>query len=351
MSKAQGIANSANQGQFKNRIINGAIMIDQRRAGASFTPTQSDGSAVYLVDRFAYTATQASKVSWQQSTIAPTGFKNSLVGTVVSATTVGTSDQFTLCQFVEGFNASDLGFGTASASTITLSFWVRSSVTGTYTVAVGNNAYNRQYLANYTINAVNTWEQKSVTIAGDTTGTWTTDNTSGLRVNWDLGSGSSTDGTANAWQNNFPIGTSGSVNWIATNGATFYITGVQLEKGSTATSFDYRPYGTELALCQRYFCLIDSASGTASSTTACNLAVSFPVQMRSAPTATMATARITDASTADYQSTAPSITLQNSSINGARPALIGFTGLTTNRPAILLSSGTNAAPINFSAEL
>jgi len=253
MSKAQGIANSANQGQFKNRIINGAIMIDQRRAGASFTPTQSDGSAVYLVDRFAYTATQASKVSWQQSTIAPTGFKNSLVGTVVSATTVGTSDQFTLCQFVEGFNASDLGFGTASASTITLSFWVRSSVTGTYTVAVGNNAYNRQYLANYTINAVNTWEQKSVTIAGDTTGTWTTDNTSGLRVNWDLGSGSSTDGTANAWQNNFPIGTSGSVNWIATNGATFYITGVQLEKGSTATSFDYRPYGTELQLCQRYY--------------------------------------------------------------------------------------------------
>jgi hypothetical protein len=253
MSKAQGIANSANQGQFKNRIINGAIMIDQRRAGASFTPAQSDGSAVYLVDRFAYTATQASKVSWQQSTIAPTGFKNSLVGTVVSATTVGTSDQFTLCQFVEGFNASDLGFGTASASTITLSFWVRSSVTGTYTVAVGNNAYNRQYLANYTINAVNTWEQKSVTIAGDTTGTWTTDNTSGLRVNWDLGSGSASDGTANAWQNNFPIGTSGSVNWIATNGATFYITGVQLEKGSTATSFDYRPYGTELALCQRYY--------------------------------------------------------------------------------------------------
>jgi hypothetical protein len=241
--------NSASTFGFKNRIINGAMVIDQRNAGASVTPTNN----TYTVDRWKAYLSQASKYTVQQSSTAPTGFIKSLLATSSSAYTVGASEFFLVAQPIEGFNVADLAWGTASAATITLSFWVRSSLTGTFGGALGNSAGNRSYPFTYTINAANTFEQKTITIAGDTTGTWATDNGTGIIIYWSLGSGASVSGTAGAWAGAFYSSATGATSVVGTNGATFYITGVQLEKGSTATSFDYRPYGTELALCQRYY--------------------------------------------------------------------------------------------------
>jgi hypothetical protein len=238
---------------FKNRIINGAMVIDQRNAGASVTV--NGAGTFYLVDRFQAQGQSADGVfTVQQSTTAPTGFANSILATVTTAdSSIGSTQYYFVTQKIEGFNTADLGFGTANASNVTLSFWVRSSVTGTFGGSLSNDDVTRSYPFTYTISSANTWEQKSVTIAGDTSGTWLTNNGIGIRVYWNIGAGSSYTATANAWASQWAFNATGGTNLIATNGATFYITGVQFEKGSTATSFDYRPYGTELALCQRYF--------------------------------------------------------------------------------------------------
>jgi hypothetical protein len=243
---------SASSFGFKNRIINGAMVLDQRNAGASVTPT--NGS--YTLDRWQANVTQASKFTVQQnagSVTPPAGFKNYLGVTSSSAYSVLIGDIFSIGQQVEGFNAADLAWGTASAVSITISFYVRSSLTGTFGGAVYNNAFNRSYPFTYTISAANTWEQKSVTISGDTSGTWETGNLAGIVMRLGLGVGATYVGTAGAWAAAGYYSATGATSVVGTNGATFYITGVQLEKSSTATSFDYRPYGTELALCQRYY--------------------------------------------------------------------------------------------------
>jgi len=239
---------------FKNRIINGAMVIDQRNAGASVTPT--DGG--FVTDRFKYTLTQASKLTAQQSTTSTTGFVKSLLNTSSSAYSITASDVFIIIQNIEGFNVADLAWGSASAATVTLSFWVRSSLTGTFGGSVANSDRNRSYPFTYTISAANTFEQKTITIAGDTSGTWLTDNGIGIRLSFGLGVGSTFSGTAGAWAAADYRGATGATSVVGTNGATFYLTGVQLEKGSTATSFDYRPYSAELAMCQRYYQFYDA---------------------------------------------------------------------------------------------
>ena len=246
------LSSTAQYTGFKNRIINGAMVIDQRNAGASVTPT----SGQYLVDRFQVILTQASKFTAQQnagSVTPPTGFVKYQGITSSSAYSVLTTDYFALRQTIEGLNTADLAWGTASAAAVTLSFWVRSSLTGTFGGSLQNDSSNRSYPFTYTISAANTWEQKSVTIAGDTTGTWLTTNAGGISIIFGLGVGSTFSGTAGSWAGANYLSATGATSVVGTNGATFYITGVQLEKGSTATSFDYRPYGTELALCQRYY--------------------------------------------------------------------------------------------------
>jgi hypothetical protein len=156
-------------------------------------------------------------------------------------------------QMIEGYNVADFGLGAAGAATFTISFWVRSSLTGTFGGSLQNNANNRSYPFTYTISAANTWEQKTVTVAGDTTGTWEKTNNTGLRLNFGLGVGSTYSGTAGSWAGSNLITATGATSVVGTNGATFYITGVQLEKGATATSFDVRDYGRELMMCQRYY--------------------------------------------------------------------------------------------------
>jgi hypothetical protein len=271
---------------FKNRIINGAMVIDQRNAGASVTPSVL--FSTYTLDRWNTVYSVGSKFSVQQnagSVTPPAGFRNYLGVTSLSAYTPGSAEQYTLVQNIEGLNVADFGWGTASAATVTLSFWVRSSLTGTFGGVLGNSAANRTYPFTYTISAANTWELKTITIPGDTSGTWLTTNGIGMQVIFSLGAGSTLLGTAGAWSGSTFTGATGQTNIVATNGATFYITGVQLEKGTQATSFDYRPYGTELALCQRYYWKGGYGwNGIANSTTTGGVSGTFPVPMRAAPT-------------------------------------------------------------------
>ena len=271
---------------FKNRIINGAMVIDQRNAGASVTPA----NLAYTLDRWRAEISASSKFTVQQSTTAPAGFNNSLLITSSSAYTVGAADYFAICQPIEGYNIADLGFGTANAKTVTLSFWVRSSVTGTYSAVLVNQNDTRVYPFTYTINSANTFEQKSVTITGDTTGTWLSTNGAGIRLNFYIGLGTNFQGSVNAWNSGTVYGASGTTNLVSTNGATFYITGVQLEVGSTATSFDYRPYQTELNLCYRYCYALYKGDniyyGIAGYYTSTDLRtqIQMPVNMRTTPT-------------------------------------------------------------------
>jgi hypothetical protein len=277
---------------MRNRIINGAMVIDQRNAGASVTIPAS--ITTYTVDRWGGFGSQASKFSVQQnagSVTPPTGFINYLGATSLSSYTVGASELFILIQNIEGLNATDLGWGTANAKTVTLSFWVRSSLTGTFGGYFSNSAQNRSYPFSYTISAANTWEQKSVTIAGDTTGTWLRTNGIGIQVGFNLGSGSTFSGTANTWAGSFYSAPTGATSVVGTNGATFYITGVQLEVGTQATSFEYRQYGTELALCQRYLPAFNTtnqnapfAQGQAFASTFAYFCLPFKVSTRVPPT-------------------------------------------------------------------
>jgi hypothetical protein len=277
---------------FRNRILNGGMVIDQRNAGASVT----GNSGVYPVDRWSFNNSQSSKFTAQRnagSVTPPSGFTNYLGVTSSSAYSVLSSDYFGIGQSVEGFNVADLGYGAAGAQTITLSFWVRSSLTGTFSVAITNSAFSRGYVTTYTINAANTWEQKSVTIPGDTTGTWLTNNEAGLRLFFNLGAGSGQNATPNTWGSWVGWGVSGATSVVGTNGATFYITGVQLEAGSVASPFERRDYGRELAMCQRYFCNSVNTNNVTSggvglfyawSTSEAGGRVGFPVQMRATPT-------------------------------------------------------------------
>jgi len=238
---------------MKNRIINGGMVIDQRNAGASLTIT---ANPQYTLDRWFAGVTLGSKISVQQNAGAitpPTGFTKYLGVTSLAATTPGVGDVYYMAQSIEGFNVADFAFGTASASAVTISFRVYSSLTGTFGAVLINSGSNRSYPFNYTISSANTWTTITQTIPGDTTGTWATDNSTGFQLRFGLGAGATYQGTAGSWGTTNAVTTTTATNVVATNGATFYITGVQIEKGSTATSFDYRPYGTELDLCQRYF--------------------------------------------------------------------------------------------------
>ena len=349
---------------FKNRIINGDMGIDQRNAGASLTITTLNGQ--YTLDRWNVNTNQASKVSVQQSTTVPAGFKNSALITSLSAFSSGSGDYFGFVQYVEGFNAADFDWGTANAQTVTLSFRVRASITGTYSVAIGNSAGARSYVATFTVNSANTYETKTITIAGDTSGTWLTDSGRGLRMWFDLGSGSSfNQASANAWTASNTLRTSGSVSLVGTNGATFFLTGVQLEKGSVATSFDYLPYSTELQLCQRY-CQRTSADASATYVRFGTGLVSFggtgdvtfalKVTMRTTPSVTTTGtasnyAINTSSGTLNACNAVPSINTfgSNAEIISMQPTTAA--GMTAGQACHLISNNNSVAQLTYTAEL
>ena len=348
---------------FRNRIINPAMVIDQRNAGAS-VDTSNTAGVTYTIDRWVYRVLAASKFTIQRNaggltgTNLPPGFTNYLGCTSSSAYSVTSGDTFNVWQAIEGFNVADLGFGSANAQTVTLSFWVRSSLTGTFSGAFRNEAGNRSYVFTYTISAANTWEQKTVTIPGDTSGTWATGNGIGLHVQFSLGVGSTFSTTAGSWQAGNFFGLSTAVNVVSTNGATFYITGVQLEKGSTATSFDYRDYGTELVRCQRYYYRVSGLNVTygdasAHSTTSAIVRTTFPVSMRVAPSALDQTGTASNyavffVATATASSAVP--TFRDAGTNLAQTTITVASGLTGGQAGFLYGNAAGAY-LGWSAEL
>jgi hypothetical protein len=315
---------------FKNRIINGAMTIDQRNAGASVTPSV-DGT--YQIDRWQSTFIPTSKFSVQQSTTAPTGFRNSTLITSTSAYSVTGTDRLGWQQSIEGFNTADLMWGTANAQTVTLSFWVNCSLTGVIGGSLANSGNARAYPFSFTVNSANTWEYKTVTIAGDTTGTWGTTNGVGINVRFCLGAVASYRNTAGSWVAGDFWGPTGGINFVGTNGATFYITGVQLEVGSTATSFDYRPYGTELALCQRYFYRLNRTTGgdntvaAGANSASHNLfVIKMPTELRAKPTITK---------------TGTAFTVYSAGVNTVNPTFASSTAGTQQSRIIFTLTGTS----------
>jgi hypothetical protein len=336
-SSVSGVSLGAgNASIMKNRIINGAMVIDQRNAGASVTVTNT-GAATYVLDRWNGYGNVASKFSIQQnagSVTPPAGFTNYLGVTSLSAYSIGSTDQFQIGQPIEGFNTADLGWGTANAKTVTLSFWVRSSLTGTFGGALRNSAGDRSYPFSYSIPSANTWTQISITIAGDTSGTWVgSTNGLGILLIFGLGIGSTYSGTAGSWAGALYGSSTGATSVVGTNGATFYITGVQLEVGSSATGFEYRQYGQELALCQRYFASFGFGSvGAAYASTALQVGSKLPMTMRAAPTLTITTTSPTFSFPAvgDKTGSGSTINYQQASLNGIRANVDGLSGLTAN---------------------
>lgn len=284
---------------FRNRIINGDMRIDQRNNGVAVTPTGS----VFLLDRWSVALAAASKLTFQQVVDAPAGTKNSLKVTVAAQYAPSVSNQFAVLTKIEGVDVTDMQLGLATAATITTSLWVKGSVAGTYSCFLTNAASNRSYIG--TIAVTTSWVRQSVVLTCDTAGAWATDNTTGLTFGIDLGSGSGLNGTAGAWAGSFLTRTSGSVTFVnQVAGSTLNITGVQLELGSTATPFEFRPYSVELALCQRYYFRYSASDtsasegtlgvGFAQSPTAGRALINFPVKMRTTPTSLEQSGTATD---------------------------------------------------------
>jgi len=252
------VANSnlgaGNATAFKNRIINGAMVIDQRNAGALYT---TSGGGDYTLDRWSAKNVASSGVFQTQqnlnSVTPPSGFSYYLGVKPSTAASTAATDCWYMQQLIEGYNINDLAWGTASAKTITISFWVYSNIIGTYGGFLANNAANRCYVYSYTINTANTWQQISITIPGDTSGTWTQSNGNGMFMTLCFGAGSNYTTTAGSWGGTLYRAPTGQTSIMGSTSNVFYFTGVQLEVGSVATGFDYRDFGRELILCQRYF--------------------------------------------------------------------------------------------------
>lgn len=337
------------QGAFagnRNKIINGAMQIDQRNAGGTLTVS---ASSQYVVDRWLIYGTQSAKFTSAQGgpitgAAATAGFNKYLNVNSSSSYSVNSNDVFLVRQAIEGYNITDLQWGTANAKTVTLSFWVNSTLTGTFGGSLTNGDVNRSYPFSYTIVAANAWEQKFITISGPTTGTWDSTSGTGIRLYFNMGAGSTFNGTANAWATvsdvTFPTG---STSVVGTSGANWYLTGVQLEVGSTPTPFEFRHFGQELNLCLRYFESTvglgeAAASGTINSFRA-TLGVYagnsyfgpivFKVNKRSIPTVTFYNESNTSGALTAYTTTtnaSQTATTQNATTTGCNGTLSSVTG-------------------------
>ena len=350
-----GYTPTASNMQPFNRIINGAMTIDQRNAGASLTVNSTAG--FYAVDRFQARGQSSDGVfTVQQVSDSPAGFEYSLKATVTTDDSSLTSGQFYYIRYMcEGYDVADLDWGTSDAKTVTLSFWVRSSLTGTFGGVIPNVDLDRSYPFTYTISVADTWEYKTITIPGDTTGTWNKTNGIGLRVTFALGAGSDIIGTAGAWAAaNYQGGATGQTNVISTNGATFYITGVQLEAGSSASSFAHENYADTLRKCQRYYRKLSNAAdpyksfaiGRADTGNNAGMLVDFIVPMRAVPTITL-TSLFTDDGYATNGATIGALYLTNEG-GGFNVSSSSVGG---GRAVVLRANGSSSASLQYSAEL
>ena len=295
MSKARELAElgaAYDSGALSNRniLINGGQTVDQRNSGSAITLTSSHQ---YATDRFICRLGTSSSSTAQRVADAPDGLYNSVKITIGTGATPSAATATGYFAYkTEGLDTSHLSFGSSNAQTITLSFYVKSSLTGSFGVTVANDALNRSFPSSYTINSANTWERKSITVTGDTSGTWATTTAAAFYLLWDLGCGSDVKGTANTWAgSDFRGGATGTINVCATSSATWQITGVQMEIGTEATTFEVRSFGNELERCQRYYFQLDGdasdrigVGGYAVGASEARMDVVFPCAMRAAPT-------------------------------------------------------------------
>jgi len=336
----------------KNRIINGNMAIDQYLAGGTIVPSVT-GAGDYIIDRWSTYISQASKVTFGQNYGAvtpPAGFSNYLGAKVTTTISLATGDYSIFDQRIEGFNTADLNWGSANAKSVTLSFWAYSSATGSFGGAVRNSAANRSYPFTYSIPVANTWTYSTVTIPGDTSGTWLTTNGVGIDLSLSLGAGTTFSGTAGAWAaGNLPSAT-GAVNLLGTLNATLYITGVQLEAGTIATPYEFNQYQAQLAQCRRYYQslypVLVGVLGSDNGTRGHFCGTTLPVSMRAAP----------------------SVSVPNNYVFGSTPnttttaSLASATATTVDAISLEFSSGSfpgnpligvpsTSYPVNISAEL
>ena len=372
-SKAFGLAqlgNAFNDGALSNRnkIINGAMVIDQRNAGAAFTSLTT--GVTYTLDRWCAVLTGVVNTFSVQrnagSVTPPAGFSSYLGVVSLAATTPAAGDFYQIKQHVEGFNVADLAYGTAAAQPITVSFWVRSSLTGNFGLVIswGSSSSNqRSYPALYAISAANTWEYKTVTIPGDTTaaaGGFETGNGSGIQLRFSLGGGATNAGTSGAWAAANVQTVTGDTSVVGTNGATFYITGVQLEAGDTATPFEHRSYGQELALCERYYLRQQGSTlysffctGYLNSATRMFGIFNFPQKMRATPTLETNTVSNYQILSVTASPTCTGINLDGQTTNFSAFLVIDASagGMTTGQGSIFRGNNTTSAFVAYSAEL
>ena len=267
---------------IQNMVNNGGMTVSQRYGTSENTPSNNG----HTLDQMRYDLSQTGKIKVQQVTDAPAGFSHSMKVTSLSSYTSGANDYFLLQTFIEGTDSARLDWGTANAQTVTLSFYVKSSITGVHACGIRNQNYTRGNTQTYTINNANTWERKTVTFTGDTSGTWLTSTNSGLKINFDLGSGSNFQASSTGtWLGTNDFITSNSVKFVANNTATWYITGIQLQVGEIATPFEHRSITDELRRCKRYYqtaaytTLMGSLAGAVGTPR-----ILFEVEMRAIPT-------------------------------------------------------------------
>ena len=343
------IADTVNLGR-RNLLINGAMLVDQRNGGASVTV--SNGVDTFCPDRFRFTENHSGTFTIEQVSDAPVGFEKSSKITVTGTdTSLGATEFARILQGIEGKNISHLNWGSANAKTCTLSFYVKSSVTGQYYVSINNGATNRNMLKGYTIDAANTWEKKTIQIIGDTTGTWLTTNGGGIFIMWTLGTGSTfQSSTTDSYQAGFFMGKSDQINLAATNSATWQLTGAQLEVG-TATPFEHRSFDEELFLCQRYFQLISGGCFPAASSGTLEGSVTRR-EMRAAPTiGATAVLKVEDPSVTTYTQASAVVTTVQADAFAEKMQLKNFSGLSTQRPYFLRNPASSSGQVTLEAEL
>lgn len=341
--------NSLRGGMYRNLIINGDMRIDQRNAGGAVTA----GNA-YPVDRWYISNTANGSYSAQQVSDTPVGFSSSLKVTVTAAQTANIGNLAPV-QIIEGNNISHLDWGTSDAKSVTLSFWVRSSLTGTFGGSLRNSSSNRSYPFTYTISVADTWEYKTITIAGDTSGTWLTTNGVGIRVRFSLYAVASSLQSAGTWYAGSATGATGQTQLASTNGATFYITGVQLEVGEGASNFEFLPYDVQLARCQRYFERMAGAvnvpysSGSATYANQPRTVLFYKTQKRAVPTLSSSAASEFRFQFSSSVNTPSAITLASIGVDTAFLNASGIT-ISANTPCILISNSSSSY-LDFSSEL
>ena len=347
-------------GENKNLIINGSQIISQRATSATGKTT----TGFYCTDRFRFLNNNIGTFTLAQSTDAPTGFSKSLrLDCTTADTSIGAGDFLGVDQGIEGFNVQQLDYGLSSAKSITISFYVKSTTTGTYTFEIYMNEGEYFNSKTYTISSANTWERKTITFSGNTSNTIADDNTRGLTCNFWLSNGSNFEGgtfSDGTWHNtaNRRVHSS-QVNIASSTDNDWSITGLQAEVGSVATDFEHRSFGQELALCQRYFLHYDSSDaifaryglGISTSGTTCPTRIEFPVQMRTVPTLTSAGNLQISSAAAGYAVTGLTIETNTCTKNVGQVVATVSSGLTAHKPYYLESNNNNSSKVQFSAEL